>query len=904
MNNRNHFSSVYSVKSRFLATRQCQCAWLLLAVSFVLLFSRCAQAGFVNWTYCGTGNWRTDTCWGGFGLPESTDTVQIRLDDLSTATTARVYIKPGDDIRVLNLLVYTNTLNENTYVDQLGGDMWVLDDLELGGDSGDTRYLLKGGTFRADRTFVFADGPEEAIFRQSGGECTIDYLSIGTEEYSLVGNPDSSYELESGTFKTDQVFVTGRKGLATTGPEAWIDQTGGEHINTNFIVLGSGADELGAYLLDSGTLDTPYLKIAQNDGEGRFENRTGTLKAETLGVGHSGMGNFVQNNVNAKTLVSGYVDIATTSEASGSDLLVTEGYFQTADMRVGGQGRGSYNQNGGNVHVTGWLSISEDEGSSGSFAYLNGGSLTTNRVEIGDGDAGSFGHRRGVHTSNRISLYDGSYTLRGGTLNVDRVVNPRSTGTLNVNGGTLNLGSGTHEVQVFNVGSKLYSTGNFTLTSGRTLETKNLTVGVEGGGTFTQAGGDVIASESLIVGYFNDRDQGYNLQDGHLFAPDQMIGRVANDVTFTQNGGTNTATRMWMNRYGGNVSHYIQNAGTTTIEEGLSMGRHGASLYELFGGTLNVGQITNGSGISILSVEGGTLNLTGESLNVDLIRFAMTDGASAEFALEQGKTITGSVQVGAGGDLKVDGSLTGNVTISGGRLGGSGDITGNAKFIENPIFEWEASANDTSDLLQINSGTATLAGAVRPKLNKGYLPEVETTFTILTAPTIVGSFDQIDDSLLPAGVTATLGYTATSVTITLVGTIELMTYDDWKAKNFTAEELIDGLISGPDADPDKDGLTNLQEYTSGTLPKLRNRDPLQVSVASGEYLELSFPWADGISDFDFHVEFGEDLETFSSANHTVVSSESNDGITQYVIRVDISNGGKRGFVRLRTVLRD
>ena len=894
-----------STRGKFVATRQCLCAWLLFAVSLVLLFSRCAQAGFVNWEYCGTGNWTTDTCWGGFGTPDSTDTAQIRLASLSTATTARVYIRPGNDIRVLNLFVYTGAYDENSYVDQLGGDMWVLDNLELGGDSGDTRYLLKGGSFRSDVTYVSADGPEDAIFRQSGGESRIDYLSIGTDDnFSTFWPSESSYELQAGTLNTDRIFVSGVVSPGATSTEAWIDQTGGEHINSSFIVLGNDAGKLGAYLLDSGTLDTPSLVIAQNDAEGRFENRAGTLRAETLDVGLSGVGKFIQNNVNAKTFVSDIVDIAYTSEASGSDLLVNDGYLQAVDMRVGWEGRGSYNQNGGNVHVTGMLSISEDVGSAGSFAYLNGGSLTTSKVRVGYGDAGSFGHRRGVHTSNHISLFDGSYTLGGGTLNVGLVDNPRGIGALSVSGGTLNLGSGTHKVQAFNVGNALYSTGRFTLPGDRTLNTQNLTVGSEGGGTFTQSGGDVIVSEKLIVGWFNDRDQFYNLQDGQLFAPEQVIGRVANDVTFTQDGGSNTATNMWMNQFGGNLSNYVQNAGTTTIENTLSMGRHGAAIYQLIGGELNVGQITNGAGSSILSVEGGALNLTGASINVDLIRFAMTEGASAEFTLDQGQTIIGNVEVGAGGDLTVDGALTGNVTISGGLLGGSGDITGDTTFIANSTYEWEAAAHDTSNLLQINSGTATLAGAVRPVLIEGYHPKGETTFTILNAPTIIGTFDQVDESSLPAGVTATLGYTGTSVTITLVSTIALTTYDDWKAENFTAEEAVDELISGPDADPDQDGQTNLQEYTSGTLPKSRNRAPLQISVASDQYIELTFPWVDGISDFSFQVELGNDLETFSQTDHTVVSSESTDGITQYVIRIGISDAGKRGFVRLRTVLNE
>jgi len=44
------------------------------------------------------------------------------------------------------------------------------------------------------------------------------------------------------------------------------------------------------------------------------------------------------------------------------------------------------------------------------------------------------------------------------------------------------------------------------------------------------------------------------------------------------------------------------------------------------------------------------------------------------------------------------------------------------------------------------------------------------------------------------------------------------TYEDWAAEHFTAEELADPSISGEEADPDGDGLTNWQEFLAGTDP--------------------------------------------------------------------------------------
>lgn len=65
----------------------------------------------------------------------------------------------------------------------------------------------------------------------------------------------------------------------------------------------------------------------------------------------------------------------------------------------------------------------------------------------------------------------------------------------------------------------------------------------------------------------------------------------------------------------------------------------------------------------------------------------------------------------------------------------------------------------------------------------------------------------------------TLG--ATNYTFAFVNgtlTVRLLEIADWEEENFTPSELLDNGISGPGADPDLDGVTNLYEYAFGTDP--------------------------------------------------------------------------------------
>lgn len=83
-------------------------------------------------------------------------------------------------------------------------------------------------------------------------------------------------------------------------------------------------------------------------------------------------------------------------------------------------------------------------------------------------------------------------------------------------------------------------------------------------------------------------------------------------------------------------------------------------------------------------------------------------------------------------------------------------------------------------------------------------------------------------------------------------------YEGWARRAFTAEELGNPAVSGPEADPDGDGFPNLSEFLAGTLPK----DPASKLAVTwlnvgGDEARLRFPAMEGKS---YTIQFANNLE--------------------------------------------
>lgn len=132
-------------------------------------------------------------------------------------------------------------------------------------------------------------------------------------------------------------------------------------------------------------------------------------------------------------------------------------------------------------------------------------------------------------------------------------------------------------------------------------------------------------------------------------------------------------------------------------------------------------------------------------------------------------------------------------------------------------------------------------------------------------------------------------------------------FDFWRAARFSPAELEDPDISGPLADPSRDGIVNLQTYAFNLEPwTVAPRHLLPFSRMTDDGLALEFTRVKEAFDLRYSVETSEDLAEWFSGEEAVEEAEVIDyGDAERVIVLDkpSSNGdlGRR-FIRLRVDL--
>ena len=86
-------------------------------------------------------------------------------------------------------------------------------------------------------------------------------------------------------------------------------------------------------------------------------------------------------------------------------------------------------------------------------------------------------------------------------------------------------------------------------------------------------------------------------------------------------------------------------------------------------------------------------------------------------------------------------------------------------------------------------------------------------------------------------------------------------YEGWVDANLAFQSP---LLQGPNADPDGDTITNLEEYVRGTDPNTPSR-PLVISVNRGPFgPDILWSQRESVEDVLTFVEYSTDLRTWST----------------------------------------
>lgn len=153
------------------------------------------------------------------------------------------------------------------------------------------------------------------------------------------------------------------------------------------------------------------------------------------------------------------------------------------------------------------------------------------------------------------------------------------------------------------------------------------------------------------------------------------------------------------------------------------------------------------------------------------------------------------------------------------------------------------------------------------------------------------------DGLTPTWATSTATVTDSTLSLTLADAPVLIevasSYALWRAARFNSTELADTATSGPTADPDADGLSNLLEYALGTDPRTATAPSAAPTVSSATsptdnlpHLTLTARLSAAATDLDFTGEVSGDLTTWQSGSSftELVSDTTADGVRTLVLR--------------------
>jgi hypothetical protein len=120
----------------------------------------------------------------------------------------------------------------------------------------------------------------------------------------------------------------------------------------------------------------------------------------------------------------------------------------------------------------------------------------------------------------------------------------------------------------------------------------------------------------------------------------------------------------------------------------------------------------------------------------------------------------------------------------------------------------------------------------------------------------------------------------------------------WRGLEFTTDELLDANISGPNADPDSDGYSNLIEYALGLEPKEVNITGLPSTSVQGADWVYTYTRPSDRTDITYAVECSTNLTSWSTGGVTHELVSSSGGTETWRGKYPLASAGNV-FFRLR-----
>ena len=534
-------------------------------------------------------------------------------------------------------------------------------------------------------------------------------------------------------------------------------------------------------------------------------------------------------------------------------------------------------------------------------------------------------------TGAGVTILSGTHTYAGGTT----VNGGAGTGALELDfGGSIN-------------GGALTVTGNsrFTIFDGSytTSAPSNISNGGTTTATFELLSGSATFSGGLTAGGNANIPYLIWVANGVMEASSITLGRTSQNISAEPLAGINTAG-LYINGGAVNVSGALTYGTSTATNSSVNTKIDSGSLT--VGGALTIG-LNNGGRWSVLDVNGGTLtstdSVTGIQLggaqvgNAALIINAGT--ATAErIQFGQGtnagthvlRVVNGALYVGAGG--LVDGSTADSsfIRLTGGELGAKAAWSTSlpVELTNTPVIKAADAADAAQDITlagpvtgtggleKTGDGVLTLAGTYAytgattvsdgtltlpsAELSDTASVEIKTgavlNLTHNATDTVKGFL--IDGSSQAAGTWGRIGSpTATHTTPLITGDGILNVLPDDPFSGWIAGfPSLSGADAEKGADPDGDGLTNLEEFAFDSLPdqaaasgKIRSRIE---TVGAEQALVLTLPVRDGAS-FDNIPGPGLDA-TLDKLTYAIQGSNDLAAFDQAVTEIPASSTGMPG----------